>query len=100
MGEIFLKKYPGTFNLESKTISFYKSQFDKSDKNIINIDKNKKLIGKIRIFIEIFMGIIIIFSFYLLYRKYKKSRKLLANELEDSNYAYITNEQTSENFSE
>ena len=44
VGEIFLKKYPGTFNLESKTISFYKSQFDKSDKNIINIDKNKKLI--------------------------------------------------------
>ena len=100
VGEIFLKKYPGTFNLESKTISFYKSQFDKSDKNIINIDKNKKLIGKIRIFIEIFMGIIIIFSFYLLYRKYKKSRKLLANELEDSNYAYITNEKTAENFSE
>ena len=46
------------------------------------------------------MGIIIIFSFYLLYRKYKKSRKLLANELEDSNYAYITNEKTAENFSE
>ena len=23
VGEIFLKKYPGTFNLESKTISFF-----------------------------------------------------------------------------
>ena len=46
------------------------------------------------------MGILIIFSFYLLYRKYKKSRKLLANELEDSNYTYITNEQKSENISE
>ena len=100
VGEIFLKKYLGTFNLESKTISFYKSQFYEENNNIINIDSYKKLSGNIRIFIEIFMGILIIFSFYLLYRKYKKTRKLLANELEDSNYTYITNEQKSENISE
>ena len=98
VGEIFLKKYLGTFNLESKSISFYKSQFYKE--NVINIDSYKKLSGNIRIFIEIFMGILIIFSFYLLYRKYKKTRKLLANELEDSNYTYIANEQKSENISE
>ena len=100
VGEIFLKKYLGTFNLESKTISFYKSQFHKENNNIINIDNNKKLSGNIRIFIEIFMGILIIFSFYLLYRKYKKTRKLLANELEDSDYTYISHEQKSETISE
>ena len=46
------------------------------------------------------MGVIILFCFYLLYRKYRKSRKIKANELEDSNYAYISNEQKSENISE
>ena len=100
VGEIFLKKYLGTFNLESKTISFYKSQFYEENNNIINIDSYKKLSGNIRIFIEIFMGILIIFSFYLLYRKYKKTRKLLANELEDSDYTYISHEQKSETISE
>jgi len=94
IGEIFLKKYLATFNLESKTISYYKSQINKSE----NIMKNpgKKTNIYIRNIIEIIMGIVIIFCIYLIYRKYKKSRKLLANELEDSNYAYISNEKTTE----
>ena len=92
IGEIFLKKYIGNFNLESKTISYYKSQIYKTEENLVN-DANKKSNNILRIILEILMGFIIILCFYLLYRKYKKSRKLLANELEDNNYAYISNEQ-------
>ena len=43
------------------------------------------------------MGIIIIFCVYIIYRKYRKSRKILANELEDNNYAYLTNENSNKN---
>ena len=92
VGEIFLKKYIGNFNLESKTISYYKSQIYKTDENLLN-NAGKKSNNILRIIIEILMVIVIIFCFYLLYRKYKKSRKILANELEDNNYAYISNEQ-------
>ena len=94
IGEIFLKKYLATFNLESKTISYYKSQINKSEMVVKNTDK--KTNSYVRNVIEIIMGIVIIFCIYLIYRKYKKSRKLLANELEDSNYAYISNEQKNE----
>ena len=92
IGEIFLKKYVGYFNLESKTISYYKSQIYKTEENLVNNTK-KKSNNILRIILEILMGFIIILCFYLLYRKYKKSRKLLANELEDNNYAYISHEQ-------
>ena len=94
IGEIFLKKYLATFNLESKTISYFKSQINKSEMVVKNTDK--KTNSYVRNVIEIIMGIVIIFCIYLIYRKYKKSRKLLANELEDSNYAYISNEQKTE----
>ena len=45
-----------------------------------------------RTFIEIIMGILIIIILYLLYRKYRNTRKLHANELEDSNYVYVSGE--------
>ena len=38
------------------------------------------------------MGLVIIFILFLLYRKYRNSRKLHANELEDSNYTYDAKE--------
>ena len=38
------------------------------------------------------MGIFIIVILFLLYRKYRNSRKLHANELEDSNYVYKAKE--------
>jgi hypothetical protein len=91
IGEIFLKKYRANFNLESKTVTYYKNQIYKIDENLEK-SGNKKTNNILRIIIEVMMGVIIIFCFYLLYRKYKKSRKLLANELEDNNYAYISNE--------
>ena len=58
---------------------------------------DKKTNAYVRNVIEIIMGFVIIFCIYLIYRKYKKSRKLLANELEDSNYTFISNEQKNEN---
>ena len=91
IGEIFLSKFIPTFNLEAKSISFYKNQINKA--NNLREEKNKKDINNvIRIIIEIFMGMIILIFAYLIYRKYRKSRKLLANELEDGNYAYIPKE--------
>ena len=103
IGEIFMKKYIATFNLESKSIYFYKNQINKANNYIDfnnDIDKikgeNKNGNNIMRILIEIFMGIIIIFFLYLIYRKYRKNRKLLANELEDSNYVYVPNENKKE----
>ena len=97
IGEIFLNKYICTFNSESKSIYFYKNQIDKLN-NIKQEKDNKKYTNNLlRYLIEIFMGLIIIFLAFIIYRKYRKSRKLLANELEDNNYAYITNEKGKEN---
>jgi uncharacterized membrane protein len=94
IGEIFFRKFTFDFNLESKTISFYKNQI-KLANNVIDIgneNNNQFSSNYIRNLIEILMGIVIIFCIYLIYRKYRKSRKLHANELEDSNYTYVPNE--------
>ena len=98
MGEIFLRKYLTTFNFDSKTVLFYRNQVNEMNKKnqiIINPNNsNKKFnISKYgRALLEIIMGIFIIFILYLLYRKYRNSRKIHANELEDSNYVYIPKE--------
>ena len=94
IGEIFFRKFIFDFNLESKTISFYKNQIKLANNIIDNGNENNKNFSNnvIRNIIEIFMGIVIIICIYLIYRKYRKSRKLHANELEDSNYTYVPNE--------
>ena len=104
MGEIFLSKFIIDFDLDSKTISFYKNQVNnesnfisEQNNNIQSNDNNKKTNYFIQIIIEIIKGIIIIFCFYLIYRKYRKSRKIKANELEDSNYEYVPKENKNEN---
>ena len=96
LGEIFLRKYLTVFNFDAETISFYRNQVDEANKKS-NIDytKEKNSLGRsvcIRTFIEIIMGLFIIVILFLLYRKYRNSRKLHANELEDSNYVYDTKE--------
>ena len=89
--KFFLNKFIPTFNLEAKSISFFKTQINKA--NNFKEGKNRNSMKNvIRILIEIFMGIIILIFAYLIYRKYRKSRKILANELEDGNYAYIPKE--------
>ena len=98
MGEIFLRKYLTTYNYDSKTFIFYRNQVNEMNiksrifynptkpKNNLNIFKYA------RTFFEIIMGILIIIILYLLYRKYRNTRKLHANELEDSNYVYVSGE--------
>ena len=106
MGELFLRKYLTSFNYDSKTISFYKTQLDdinkKTDVSYSNddFDKNKKNENNkdrsinIRIVIEIAVGltlfavIIILIIFFI---KQKKQRKKRAEELDDE-YDYIPNE--------
>ena len=98
LNEIFLTKFTANFNLEAKTISFYKDQINKANNFIDNNESNNSNFKSIiRILVEILMGIVIIICIYLIYRKYRKSRKLLANELEDNNYDYIPNERKKEN---
>ena len=92
IGEIFMSKFICTFNLEAKSISFYKGQINKANNFKVEKNEKKKLSNTARNIIEIIMLIIIIICIYLIYRKYRKSRKILANELEDGNYAYIPKE--------
>ena len=95
MGDIFMRKYLTIFNYDSKTISFYRSQINEANiqSQVMNIPKNKSKKWNIskyaRVFFEIIMGLFLIVTLYLLYRKYRNSRKIHANELEDSNYIYM-----------
>ena len=96
VGEIFMRKFIIDFDLESRSIIFYKNQVNEASHYINeNFDRHSKngfnTNSIIRTVVETVMGIIIVFCFYLLYRKYRKSRKILANELED-NYVYIDKE--------
>lgn len=84
------------FNFDAQTISFYKNQVDEMNIKNRAIFENEKSYKKkksyIRTFIEIIMGLVIIVILFLLYRKYRNSRKLHANELEDNNYVYYVKE--------
>ena len=92
IGEIFMRKYISTFNLEAKSISFYRGQINKANNFKEEKKENKTLSTTARNIIEITMLLIILICLCLVYRKYRKSRKILANELEDSNYTYIPKE--------
>lgn len=98
MGDIFLRKYLTTVNFDSKTIIFYRNQVNEMNIKSHIIDnpkeskKNFTMSKNIRTIVEIIMGLFIIVILYLLYRKYRNSRKIRANELEDSNYIYVPNE--------
>ena len=107
IGEIFLSKFIANFNIDSKTISFFKNQINEANNYIINdngkdtVNRNdynngskyfKKINSTIKYIIEVIIGIIIIFCIYLLYRKYIKCRKIKANDLEESNYVYAPDE--------
>ena len=89
-GDTFFRKYTTFLNSDSKTILLFRNQinnvnkkyYDKKEKNTNN--KNNVL----RVLFEIFLGIIILVVLFLLYKKYRSTRKLHANELEDSNYEY------------
>ena len=94
VGEIFLRKYITSFNFDSKSISFYRSQINKANLNsqIIydenDIRKKSNIFNIFRILLEVLMVIFIVLMLYLFYRMIKKRRKLHANELEDNNFSY------------
>ena len=95
MGDIFLRKYLTTYNYETKAILFYRNQVDEMNikSQLINksnnLDRKSNFTKLFRTFLEVVMGIFIILILFLLYRKYRNTRKIHANELEDSNYAYV-----------
>ena len=101
IGEIFLLKYIIDFNLDLKSISFYKSQIDEAH-GISNETKNnndtdtdtdpKKSNFKIGMVIEIIIGMIIVSCIFLIYRKYRKYRRINATQLENNNYIFTTND--------
>ena len=84
MGEIFLRKYLTLFNYETREISFYKSIVEE-----INMEtkKNATDYTVLKIICGIIIGLLIIYFAFLLFRKYMKSKKVDAEDLEniDSN---------------
>ena len=102
-GELFLRKYITSFNYDSKTISFYKTQLDEinkktdipySDKDSDSNKKseyNKERSEIIRIVVEIVVGVVLIATIIIItifFIKQKKQRKKRAEELNDE-YDYI-----------
>ena len=84
MGEIFLRKYLTTFNYATKEISFYKNQVEQANKNSSMISSNGlDSIKIIKISTEILIGIILFYGIFVLYKNYRKSIKIVSNELED-----------------
>ena len=84
MGEIFLRKYLTTFNYETKEISFYKNQVEQANKNTSLISSNGiDSIKIIKIITEIFIGIILFYGIFMLYKSYRKLKKIVSNDLED-----------------
>ena len=95
MGEIFLRKYHTTFNIDKKSVIFYKNQVNSengmSGENNDNENNGSSFSFGWRICIEIILVLIIIGGIVFFVKYFKKSRKQHANELDD-NYDYIPNE--------
>ena len=81
LGEIFLKKYLLLFDMERKTIGFYKN-----NNFVYEIKKNNNKY----LLLKIFIGILILCSLLLLFliRKYKLKNKMRKNQLNDDDYYY------------
>jgi hypothetical protein len=105
-GDIFLRKYITFLNSDSKTILFFKSQINNNteinNKNGYNKTNNEKASknSTLRTLLEIIMAFVILLVLFLLYKKYRRTRKLHANELEDSNYEYKAKENKETKISE
>ena len=100
VGDIFLRKYITSFNYDSKSIIFYRSQVDKANVNSEIIYEEKEVENKSNLFnifrtlLEIFMAVFIILMLYIFYKTLRRKRKLHANELEDNNFAYEPKKET------
>ena len=92
LGEIFLKKYFFTFNQNKKLIGFYEVMKENGDDS--NHNKNKddnKNIGIIILLIGIGLIVInIIIGVFIWNKICKNNRRKRANELNDDNYDYLS----------
>ena len=90
LGKIFLRKYPVIFNPESKSIFFYKNNYNNINKNHNDNEKKKKNIALLT-FSYIFISTVFLLVGIYFGRKFcNMRRKIYANELEDDNYVYIS----------
>ena len=80
MGEIFLRKYLTLFNYETREISFYKSKVEEINSETL---KNAMDYTVLKIICGIILGLILIYIAFLLFRKYIKSKKVAADDLEN-----------------
>ena len=88
LGRIFLKKYRLSFSYDASLIYYHKSKLmnDIKENNIIQDDRNNNS-QILKIFLIVFLGVII-FIFGFLFHKsiIKLPRKIKANELDDGYY--------------
>ena len=93
-GDTFFRKYTTFLNSDSKTILLFRNEINNVNKEHYDKNSNKKN-SVLRTLFEVFLGLIILVVLFLLYKKYRSTRKLHANELEDSNYEYKPKEDKS-----
>ena len=110
LGQILLKIHQLFFDYDNKIIGYYDRRIEppKNNQDEKNSDNNKqeetkennnnKKEYRILIFIALFIVFcfIVYIAFYL-GMKFKKIRKIRANELKDENYEYLTNDNNNEN---
>ena len=94
LGLPFYQKYRLVFNFDSKTIGFYNNYLDDEDidNNGNNENNENKSNGKnyIRIIVEMIICILLIVVAFFVGKMINEKRKKRANELNDENYEYIS----------
>ena len=95
LGKLFLKKYKFIFNQDSKTIGFYKKNYNEHDKNEREKGEEKNTFGFLtnKFFWINFVWIIACIiclgvGAYFGHNYFKKEKKKRANELQDDDYDY------------
>ena len=95
LGKIFLKKYKFVFNQNSKTIGFYKKNYNGQDENEEEIDNGKSVFEFLKnknfwINFAWIMSCIVCLGLgaYFGHKYIKKEKKRRANELKDDDYDY------------
>ena len=89
LGEPFYKKYPITFNFDSKTIGLYLKDGE-GDSGEDKDDNNKNIIMIIIISIEAIIFIALIIVVIIMAKSFNDMRKQRINEINDDNYEYFT----------
>ena len=97
LGNIFLRKYQFTFNLESKEIGFYNPNLEKKEINNGNKEKDS---SKVLLYIFLILALCIIIGFIGYFVKIKLYpsviKKKRANELDDE-FEYVSHKNINNN---